>query len=321
MYHIALATDDNYAAHCATTMMSIVENTSEKIQFHILHSGLSSTIMHRIESSFIDKNCCINFINMSKYDFSEHFDLTIDYISMATYYRLLLPNLLPTVDICLYIDCDTIVLDDITKLMNVDISKNKDLVAAAIEDEQSISNSTRLHLKNYFNAGVLLLHLKRLRNRHYVTKFFEIAEKCKDDIIYQDQDILNIAFDKKVKFCDIKWNAMNTVFHTDIFADASYSVSSERKARYSPSILHFNGVEKPWHFCCCHPHRLAYIYYLMKTNFLLNCLKQALLILVSAVFKIDRTFKEFSIRLFSIKVFNLYGHTTKSLILFGFKIF
>ena len=36
MYHIALATDNNYAAHCATTMMSIVENTSEKIQFHIL---------------------------------------------------------------------------------------------------------------------------------------------------------------------------------------------------------------------------------------------------------------------------------------------
>lgn len=323
MYTIVLATDDNYAPYCAATIDSICKNVSTThnvIQFYILHENLSEK-SKRLISRVPEDNyyiALLDFVDVSLYDFSV-FDQTIDYISKATYYRLVLPELLSDVDECLYLDCDLMAVDAINELLEYDISNH---YIGAVEEEQSISNAKRLGLQNYFNAGVLLLNLKKLREDDYVEKFFDIYAKRKNDLVYQDQDILNLAFDStEVFWLPLKWNVTNTVFHTDIFANASYCVAEERKTRSNPSIVHFNGVEKPWHFCCCHPYKFVWLRYLLNTCFTTEIVKQIFFLLVSAIFKIDRTYKEFSIRLFTIKVLKLYGHTSKSLTLFGLRIY
>ena len=44
-----------------------------------------------------------------------------DYISLATYYRLLIPELIPNEDRILYLDCDIIVRKSLSDLYNRDL--------------------------------------------------------------------------------------------------------------------------------------------------------------------------------------------------------
>ena len=85
-------------------------------------------------------------------------------------------------------------LSDINKAIN-DLEFSK-LCLAAYPHEYSEETNKRLKLKNkkYFNAGFLIIDFKKFINTYsdiFVTKMLENYE----NIIYWDQDVLNIAFD------------------------------------------------------------------------------------------------------------------------------
>ena len=48
--------------------------------------------------------------------------LVLDHTTLPTMYRLLLPNLLPDCDQCVYLDGDIIVTGDISSVFDIDIS-------------------------------------------------------------------------------------------------------------------------------------------------------------------------------------------------------
>ena len=315
--HIALATDNNYAVHCATTIASILSHNTD-VFFHILHSGLSEVNMTKIEETItkLDFFSEVQFIDVSCNNF-EKFPMNRPHISEATYYRLMLHEVLPTLDKVLYLDCDLLVLGDLKELYDLNID---DYFVAAAKDETDNYHKHRLHVKDYFNAGVSLLNLKALRRAPGSILFHDALAHNADKIECQDQDIMNIAFNHNVKLIPITYNANSTMFHPDIFTDASYSVADERRAKYEPKILHFTGEHKPWQFTCCHPLKSAYLKYLLRTEFKLEAFKQLCLAAISKVFKIDMTYKILAVKLFGIKVFERYGHNNKHYTILGIRI-
>lgn len=107
--------------------------------------------------------------------------------TVATLWRLLLPSLLEE-SRCLYLDADTLVVDDISELF--------DIIPTTIAGVEDIGISKRHLIKlghhgTYINAGVLVMNLDGLRREHLEHKWITLANK--KHFPCQDQDIINVT--------------------------------------------------------------------------------------------------------------------------------
>lgn len=305
--YIVYSTDDNYAQHCCVSMASIILNSDENSYFNfiILDGGITDKNKDKILQLKNIKNCDIIFYDMAEFDFSSY--KAREYISEATYYRLLLPKLLPNnINKIIYLDCDIIVETNMKKVWNIDI---EDYSVLAADDECGVSQCRRLALpiKNrYFNAGVLVLNLKKLRQFDFYHECIKSYKNNEDIITLQDQDILNIVLNKKCKFIDLNWNTNSRIYlgnnlkgyNIPLF-ECSYSKEDANNAKYNPYIIHYTDVVKPWDIYCNHPLKNEYFEYLKFTKFKYFKVKY---IFNKYIFFYKRTRKFIKLRIFYINI-------------------
>lgn len=96
-------------------------------------------------------------------DSFDSFKRAAKHISIETNFRLKIASLIPNVEKCIYLDSDLILTENISKLWMQDID---DYYFAAVTDK-----------KVGFNAGVLLINLKKWREDNLEKKFFEYAKE------------------------------------------------------------------------------------------------------------------------------------------------
>jgi len=99
--------------------------------------------------------------------------------TVMAFVRLFIAKFLP-IDKCLYLDVDTIVRKNLCDLYDLDI---QDYDCAAVKETLK---------ENYYNSGVLLMNLKRIRNAHDNDA---IALLRKEKLMYPDQDAINRTWD------------------------------------------------------------------------------------------------------------------------------
>lgn len=116
----------------------------------------------------------------------------------------MLPEVLPvTLDKILYLDCDIIVNGRIESLWNIDL---KYYTIGAVEDNIVISSEAPRRLgypvqSSYFNAGVMLMNLSLMRDIQFTKNAFVYIEQHLKEIVYHDQDILNVLLYDQKLFC------------------------------------------------------------------------------------------------------------------------
>ena len=180
---VVMGADDGYIHHSAATIASILLNcdTSSNFRFHILEGGISSDKKQKLLKLKQIRNFDIRFYDMTKYDLSMFTDNRA-HITLAAYYRLGIPEVLPkNIEKALYLDGDTIVEQDLKELWDTDISN---YMLGAIEDVEGIDSRIRLDLPDkYFNSGVLLLNLNKLRETNLLEDSLSYLEKNKEKII------------------------------------------------------------------------------------------------------------------------------------------
>lgn len=238
---IVLSTDENYAPYCATTITSILANSKkgDKLNFYILNTNLSSETKNKFKELKKIKNCSIDFLTINENHFnncpiSHHF-------SIETYFRFKLTSLFPNIDKLIYLDCDMVVLKDVADIFNINI---EDYYAGMVTDTVIKHNlnteCARLGLSSnsyYFNAGLMVVNLKKWRNERIEEKFFKWVKKNRKKIKYVDQDVLNVVLNGFIKKLPEKYNVQLTYYKrrkkllnliNDIY------------------IVHYCGPEKPW---------------------------------------------------------------------------
>lgn len=259
---VVYAADNNYVPMLTTTMYSTFENASADYQYDVtvLHRDISVDNQRSMSQFFsLFKNVKINFYNVS--DIISHYELTTNnpHISVETYYRFLIQEILPNYDKVLYLDSDLIVEGDIARLFNTDLG---DTWLAAVRDIDFVGN---VNMKNgdrlryaksilkmddpydYFQAGVLVLNTRKLRDAYSMDEWLKFASD--DRYIYNDQDVLNAYCEKHVTFLDYSWNVMiNCCCRIEnVFSYAPHHMFDEFLAsRNAEKIIHYAGVEKPW---------------------------------------------------------------------------
>lgn len=238
---VILASDDNYASFVATTIYSILENTSSFIDFYILDGGITNKSKKLIEQSLdMFKNYSITYFDMSKFDLSRF--PNVKHYSLNTFSRYFIPELVPDLKKVIYMDVDIIVKGDIKELYEENLDKYA--VGAVLENFYE-GNYKYLKEKiypqyqggeKYFNAGVLLLNVSQFRENNFSEKLIDLTIKLFNKLNCPDQDIFNIVFENNFKQLDYKYNYMPD--YTELMKKKNIEV-------INPVILHYTGP-KPW---------------------------------------------------------------------------
>lgn len=203
--------DGHYSVWVGTVMQSILEHTDSRVCFHILYDEtLSTDNKYKLEMVAHNGSSKIEFHKIDEDDFSAVKD-QMSRFTIGTMFRCSLPGLLPDLNRIIYLDADLFVNRDIKELWDVDI---RDYCLAGVVDEGvAVHNYPRILNKypeikkeSYFNAGVLYMNLKKIREFGNLKKLVLdfLIENPEADL--PDQDALNVLFHNKVLYLDGSWN-------------------------------------------------------------------------------------------------------------------
>lgn len=166
-----------------------------------------------------------------------------EYVSLATYYRLFLADILPPyVDHAVYLDADMIALRSISDLFSLRV----DYIVAAV-DHLSPGHSLRLWGElcgTYFQCGVLVIPVDSWRKENMSKKFVSIIRNHREIIKYGDQDVLNLA-------AEGLWHRLPVWYNMELNVLEAFAINGSATDVVSKSkIIHFSGPNKPWNSLC-----------------------------------------------------------------------
>lgn len=250
--NICFCINNNYCQHASVAITSILLNTKESVNFFIFHKNLREDnikILQKQIKSF--RNTTVKFLQITP-KLTENIITTIDYISIETYFRFFIPDLLSNINKVIYLDADIIVNKNIKELWDIDVSKH---LIAGVHDSyiESINYKNKIGLQDsdpYINAGVLVMNLQDLRNQGYTKKLLDAIHRLQHKISFMDQDILNIVLKSKIKLIETKFN----------YATHN-AVDCTKKDLVNIVIFHFTGNVKPWDKYLSSPNPNDYLYF------------------------------------------------------------
>lgn len=230
-----------------------VNNLEVEVTFHLVvdESVTEDDRKKLIETiSVFDGKAC-RFYNIDSKSVTQlsKYSTHLDRVSLATYYRLCLSEILPhTLHKVLYLDGDIIVRHSLQPLWGTNLNN---FAMAAVPDSLISTDTKSYERLNYpyascyFNAGVLLINLDYWREHDAERLFIECVSKMHNKIYREDQDILNCVFYKKIYFLHIKYNLQDPFLQIWIKLHEKTDEDELREAIKDPVIVHFTGG-KPW---------------------------------------------------------------------------
>ncbi len=211
---IFFSTDDNYIPYLDVAISSLIANASKEYAYRIivLNTGLNEDNVRKVQQNE-KAGFKIDFINISE-EVEEIRSRLKDvyHFSVVTYYRLFIASLFPQYDKVVYLDCDLVVLGDISKLYHVELGDN--ILGAAPEQFVQNTKEFRSYAKNalgvdpdgYVNAGVLLMNLKEFRKNKIEEKFIKLITEYDFDLLDPDQAYLNYLCLGRIHVLPNGWN-------------------------------------------------------------------------------------------------------------------
>lgn len=263
--NIVLCIDNKYVAYCSVLMVSILENNNdEDLCFFVLSKSISRRWKMYLSKIVGEYGKYIYFFDI-KDDVLNNCPVS-GHISLATYYRLLIPSVLPdNIQKVIYMDCDMIVNSSLKSVWNMDLEGH--LIASVLEDDSKI-NACRLnydHDLGYFNAGFFVLDLSLFRKYNLLPLLLEYISKNRSLLTYWDQDVLNYNLKDKKKIISLKYNLQDAYLRSNALVPDVYKLTYWESVK-NPIVVHFTGNLKPWHYCCKNPYKYLYFKYLEKAN-------------------------------------------------------
>jgi len=247
---IVFSSDNDYIKYLSVTVVSIVMNSAEKMNYDLIVLGhnIDTKKKEELEKTISEhQNFSLRFFDVAELlENSGFHSLPVSgQLSISAYFRLFIPDLLKTYDRCVYLDADLVVNFDLKFFQELDLDN---FLLAAVRDLVICNNARVPHhpdrhyllnilgfqdIDGYFNSGMLIMNLKEMRAFKFLDK---VKDKLKElpDPPRHDQSLLNSVCRGRVYYLDIKYNFLWEYDHS-LITD-------------KPLIIHYVGYFKPWHF-------------------------------------------------------------------------
>lgn len=241
---IFYACDDAFVKFTVVSMHSMIQNASKDYKYivHILHTEISDK-MKDVVGRLANDNFEIRFVDVTSYlqSISEKLPLR-DYYSKTTYYRLFIAEMFPQYTKALYLDSDTVILGDVSKLYLTDIRDaylgacHEQVMVQTREFGTYVEKVVGVSRYNFFNAGLMLINCEQFRLHFVLDKFIDYLHYY-NFVVTQDEDYLNLICKDHVYWLDQRWN-------TETFGEIAYPVEQAE-------MIHYIMINKPWHYEEC----------------------------------------------------------------------
>ena len=268
--NIVFATSDLYSKPAHITLKSMLMNNVnvDDITVYYVMNGLTDESRKRLRELVIEYDRSIEFIEMPEWLNSISGLMRTNAIA---YTYCFFQNILPqSVDKILLLEGDTIVTDDLTEFYSIDIT---DYYLAAADDMQSKWCKEKVGIKAtspYFNSGVMLMNLKKMREDNITEKIIELIKCGTAKFLYEVQDEMNVLLEGKVKIIPPKFNCTTSIFAFDYENMKRYrkpttycSKEEFEEAKEHPIVVHFTKNQiiqsRPWIEGCEHPYKDYYL--------------------------------------------------------------
>lgn len=248
------AADENYwmplQVCVASLLWSLRKSRDADIIVHVLDLGISDSTYADIESRWkslvnrIKNNSGCISIQFDRHPIDKtRFDgLMLWNGSVATYARLLLPQLLPDVDWCVYSDCDVLFVESPVSLEAVikdDVllfgHKNPPW-SDAIDGAWFRDNNLMFHHRTHICAGFIVMNLKGFRENCIAEKSFDFLGKYQKPAS-ADQSALNCVCADSIRLLPSLWGITNGEIHEEAGGAIHYADGVPWKAPWNCTML------------------------------------------------------------------------------------
>ena len=241
---IFYAIDDSYAKFVAVSIKSLIMNANNNYNYdiNVIYENLSEENAKKLKSLETDN------VKIILTEMNQNLSMITDKLgnrlreytfTLTIFFRLFIPVMFPKYDKCIYIDADTVIPGDISRLYNEDLEDN---YLGCIVDKSTIDNEilasyfeevVGIPRDKYINSGVLLMNSKKLRELKIDEKFLDLYTKYGFDVIAPDQDYINSMCYGHIKYLSDIYDAMP---------------NPNNKEVEKPVIIHYNLFLKPWQY-------------------------------------------------------------------------
>ena len=257
--NLVYCSDTRFLIPTAVSLQSVIlhSESQDRYHVHLITDSNNEFLLSKFKSVVAGKkNFLLDIIDINKTEVAEQSFSLHDpkRITKIAYARLFLDKLLPNADKVIYLDSDIIVNHNLAELWRTDMqgktiaavhdyyisqmalgeeaSGQRNLVGYRQYSQQVLGIKS---LVNYFNSGVFILDLARVRQQKYHEQFLNVASKQYD--YFHDQDVFNAVLQNDCHILDPRWNYQNSyVGHT------KYHLITD------PWITHFTATRKPWDY-------------------------------------------------------------------------
>lgn len=237
--------------YVSVSINSILSNCVDDKKYHvfILEEELPSNIK-KLFKTLEKPNFRISFLNIKAALSNIDFEINkIKKFNMQTYYKFFIPRIFKNFNKIVCLDCNTIVLDDISKLYALNI---RDSFIAACTDILVCSKEKKylndvLKIKNtdtYANTSVLVFNIPKCLNFDFENKALIVAKDTKC-FKFVEADIFNKML-PSIKFIDSSYNVSLISDKDQQYHVISKMLDIYKRDLSKPKIICFNEV-LPFH--------------------------------------------------------------------------
>ena len=283
MTHIVYGIDEKYLPCLLVSMYSVLRTISTPIKITVI------TTSQEFDSSSIYK--LVNFfsyatVEIRKLDVENLTDYATNTkstrFSEATMIPLFVPSLVD--EKCIFLDADTLVLEDISQLFESDLqgfpigavrsydlsvftmliehsflfnlffrTKKKNFSEGLKQTADRLGFSLEEYVTKYFSAGVIIFDSKAIRKEDLFSKLTKMDDSKRYWNFNPEEEYMNILFKNRVSYLDVKWNLYKDfprISRRHFPAEIKTELIS---AIQDPSILHIPNIftkrpwERPWY--------------------------------------------------------------------------
>lgn len=271
---------DMYISIAAVSIISLLENNKsiEKIHFFIADDGISEKNKTSLVNLIRRYNADLTYIDLPDVSKLLDFPFKDRYQIGHSYPRMCIAQLLPeSIERVLILDSDTLVLDDLGKLWNIEMGKT---IMAGVVDCMNLKayhKQFALEAEQFYcNAGMLLVDVKKWREQRIEEKISGAIKEHNGNVFFFEQTLMNYCCRGQILKLPAAYN-MYTLFyafeydnlimwrHPTVF----YSKPEVKEAIEHPKIIHFTRnfymKSHPWKEDSEHPLTELYRKYMGMT--------------------------------------------------------
>ena len=251
--NIVMLLDDNYffCTYVALKSMKINKDANAIYNIYILIDGVSQDNQQKIQL-LNEENFITKIIDIQEYCQKYKNIQNVYHISNTALVKFDIPNILPHLDKALYLDGDILVTKDLSELFNIDIDNFYLGAVRELRSEYTRKYNELTNTKYYFNSGVMLLNLRKMRDEDLPQKLLITKLNQPKSWRCMDQDVFNNVVNDNFKHLPIQYNNFISLFIADRInikqLNTFYKTkfTSFKELCKNSTILHFACNLKPW---------------------------------------------------------------------------